>query len=73
MGNSEMMYDLKENESYLTKQIITYIGNKRNLLNSIEEEIVQIKSNLKKDKIVFMDVFSGSGIVSRMMKNILNL
>ena len=63
-----MYNNLKENEYYLTKQIITYLGNKRNLLNSIEEEIIKIKKKIKKDKVIFMDVFSGSGIVSRMMK-----
>lgn len=57
-----------ENEKYLTEQIITYLGNKRKLLSSIEEEIVKIQAELGKDKLVCVDLFSGSGVVARMMK-----
>ena len=57
-----------ENEKYLTEQIITYLGNKRKLLSYIEEEIKKIQSDLKKDKLICVDLFSGSGIVARMLK-----
>ncbi|MBQ9239197.1 MAG: DNA adenine methylase [Treponema sp.] len=58
----------RENESYLTTQLITYLGNKRALIHSIEDEIIKIKAKLKKEKCVCADLFSGSGVVSRMMK-----
>ena len=57
-----------ENEKYLTEQIITYLGNKRKLLSSIEKEILKIKTELQKDKLICVDLFSGSGIVARMLK-----
>lgn len=57
-----------ENKNYLKEQIITYLGNKRSLLPYIEKEILQIQKNLKKDKTVNVDLFSGSGIVARLLK-----
>jgi len=59
---------LKENEEYLTSQIITYIGNKRALLDFIGEGIEKIKINLGKTKLDIVDIFSGSGIVARYFK-----
>lgn len=43
--------DNAENPEYLTKQLITYIGNKRNLLNFIGDgvDIVAKKLNKKKN------------------------
>jgi len=57
-----------ENKQYLTKQLITYIGNKRKLIYHIENIIMSIKQKLGKDKMVMMDGFAGSGIVGRMLK-----
>lgn len=57
-----------ENKKFLTEQIITYLGNKRLLLNFIDEAIQIVIKDLKKDKISTFDVFSGSGIVSRFLK-----
>ena len=57
-----------ENKDFLTTQIITYIGNKRALIKNIEQEIQIISNQLNKSKLVCADIFSGSGIVSRMMK-----
>lgn len=57
-----------ENPDFLTTQIITYLGNKRSLIKKIESEIEAILSELKTDKAVCADFFSGSGIVARMMK-----
>ena len=58
-----------ESAEYLSKQIITYIGNKRELLNEIDEEVSYISKRLKKDKLVCLDLFSGSGIVARLLKH----
>ncbi|CZE48620.1 DNA adenine methylase [Campylobacter geochelonis] len=58
-----------ENKEFLTQQIITYLGNKRSLLEFINTGIEFAKDELKKDKISFCDLFSGSGIVSRYAKS----
>ena len=55
-------------DKYYTKQIITYLGNKRLLLKEIESLVLKVKKNLNKDKIISADLFSGSGIVSRLFK-----
>lgn len=57
-----------ENHEFLTTQIITYIGNKRSLLGNIEKEVLEITKKLGKDKLVCAELFSGSGIVARMLK-----
>ena len=62
------MTNIKENPRYLKEQLITYIGNKRTLIPYIEEEVNLIKSNLNKDKLNTVDLFSGSGAVARMLK-----
>lgn len=59
---------MQDNELFLTTQIITYIGNKRRLLRYIEKEVESVKAALSIDKMVCADLFSGSGIVSRMLK-----
>jgi len=54
---------------YLTSQIITYMGNKRKLLDHISNVIDIIKKELKgNDNLVIADAFSGSGIVARLLK-----
>lgn len=59
---------MQENKDFLTKQIITYLGNKRSLLKFINNTISVIKSDLKKEKLATLDLFSGSGIVARLLK-----
>jgi adenine-specific DNA-methyltransferase len=54
---------------YTTSQIITYMGNKRKLLPIIEEALDEIiKEKKVSGKLIVGDGFSGSGIVSRMLK-----
>ena len=60
--------DLRENDDYLTRQIVTYIGNKRSLLDFIGKGIQIVQKRLKKDKLDIFDVFTGSGIVARYCK-----
>ena len=60
--------DMQENPEYLTTQLITYLGNKRKLIFEIEKQVSSIKMRLKKEKCVCADLFSCSGIVSRMLK-----
>lgn len=59
---------MTENREFLTSQIITYIGNKRALLENIDSVIESIKARTGKDKCVCADLFSGSGIVARCLK-----
>ncbi len=59
---------MTENNEFLTSQIITYIGNKRSLIGNIEKEIQEISKATGKRKLVCADLFSGSGIVARMLK-----
>lgn len=58
----------EESKDFLTRQLITYIGNKRELLKEIEKEVVFVSRNLDKDKLVCLDLFSGSGVVARLLK-----
>ena len=59
---------MTENPAFLTTQLITYLGNKRSLIGYIENEVKQITELLHKDKLVCADLFSGSGVVARLLK-----
>lgn len=63
-----LMKTTRENPAFLKEQIITYLGNKRALLGFIASGVEYAKSELKKDKVSFLDMFSGSGVVSRFAK-----
>ena len=54
--------------NYLKDQIITYMGNKRKLIDIIEKELEEIKKKENKEKLKIGDGFAGSGIVSRLFK-----
>lgn len=51
---------------YLDEQLITYLGNKRSLLSMIENGLKEIEKDQPINSII--DVFSGSGVVSRLFK-----
>lgn len=53
---------------YLCSQIITYLGNKRKLLEPIGQVIEIVKTMLQQEQFTSADAFSGSGIVSRLLK-----
>lgn len=57
-----------ESEEFLKTQLITYIGNKRSLLPFIETGIRFAKGKLSRERIDFLDLFSGSGVVARMAR-----
>ena len=59
---------MMENEKYLTEQIITYIGNKRKLLGHIALEVENILKEMCVKKAKICDLFSGSGVVARQLK-----
>lgn len=57
-----------EKEDFLSEQLITYIGNKRKLLNFIETAVIRVKEELRQDKLSLLDGLAGSGVVSRAFK-----
>jgi len=63
---------MSESADYLTEQIITYIGNKRSLLDFITKGINTVQKRLGKEKLDIFDVFTGSGIVARHCKQFSN-
>ena len=62
-----------EKNEYLTRQLITYIGNKRSLLGFIYNGIKIVQEKLNKNKLKMFDVFSGSGIAARYFRQFSDL
>lgn len=62
-----------EDPSFLQEQIITYLGNKRRLLGFIGQAVEEVRQRLGGQKLRCFDAFSGSGIVSRYLKQHANL
>ena len=63
--------DYVDKKTYLTTQIITYMGNKRKLLPIIEEALAEIQKEVQnKTPLIIGDGFAGSGVVSRLFKTI---
>ncbi|MDI9354941.1 MAG: DNA adenine methylase [Cyanobium sp. MAG06] len=54
---------------YFTNHLITYLGNKRSLLPFLNKYILAIKKKINKDKLISLDGFAGSGVVSRLLLN----
>ncbi|MDR0684303.1 MAG: DNA adenine methylase [Spirochaetaceae bacterium] len=71
--DAETQETLYESREFLTKQLITYIGNKRGLLNFIGNGVKIVQTKLAKNKLKMFDVFSGSGIVARYFKQFADL
>ncbi len=61
-------HPVAEDANYLSSQLLTYIGNKRSLLDNISQAIDRVKHRLGKDHLRVFDVFAGSGVVSRFLK-----
>ena len=57
-----------ENPNFLNQQLITYIGNKRLLLPSINKIVSEINGTLGASKLRTGDLFAGSGAVARLLK-----
>jgi adenine-specific DNA-methyltransferase len=68
MGGPESQEVQCENSSFLTRQLITYIGNKRALLDFIGLGVERVQKKLNRTRLSIFDVFSGSGIVARYCK-----
>lgn len=57
-----------EDPEYLSRQLITYIGNKRGLGKHLAKAIAEVRSEVGGRKLSSVDLFSGSGFVSRFLK-----
>lgn len=57
-----------ENPGFLSRQLITCIGNKRALLGPIGEAVGWVHARLGKRRLRILDAFSGSGVVARFLK-----
>lgn len=57
-----------EDPSFLTPQLIAYIGNKRSMLGPIRAALETVQRRTGRDRLRIWDAFSGSGAVSRMLK-----
>lgn len=57
-----------ENPDYLSRQLLTYIGNKRALLGHIGRALEKVKRRLGRQRLRILDAFSGSGVVARFFK-----
>lgn len=56
-----------DKEQFLSSQLIAYIGNKRRLLTLIEKALKSLNID---NNTIFLDLFSGSGSVSRLAKTL---
>ena len=61
-------FPFAEDPNYLSEQLITYIGNKRALLEQIGKAVMCVKKRIGKECLRVFDAFSGSGVVSRFLK-----
>ena len=57
-----------EDPDYLSRQLVTYLGNKRALLGNVALALERIKARLGKPRLRALDAFAGSGVVSRFLK-----
>ncbi len=58
-----------ESSEYLSGQLITYLGNKRALLPFIGTAVDTVRSGLGRERLSVLDIFAGSGAVSRFLKS----
>lgn len=73
MPQSDSDRPQQESHAFLTEQIVTYLGNKRALLPFIDESVRGIRKRLGGRLLKSADLFSGSGIVARYLKQHCNL
>ena len=57
-----------EDSAYLTRQLITCIGNKRALLEPIRHAVETVVDRVGRPRLRALDAFAGSGVVSRLLK-----
>ena len=64
----DLLTDTYENPDYLSDQLLTYLGNKRALLKPIDAAVQLVREKMDWRKLRTADVFSGSGVVTRLLK-----
>lgn len=57
-----------DDESYLSKQLVTYIGNKRGLARQLSVAFNDVRERVGGRKLSSLDLFSGTGFVARLLK-----
>lgn len=57
-----------EDPAFLSRHLVTCIGNKRALLGPIGDAVERVKRRLGRDRLATIDLFAGSGVVSRFLK-----
>lgn len=57
-----------EDERFFREQLITYIGNKRSLLHTLDKALKRVRKRVGKNRLRILDAFAGSGVVSRFFK-----
>ena len=57
-----------EHPDFTSRQLITYLGNKRALLAPIGVALDRVKRRLGRERLRVLDAFAGSGVVSRYLK-----
>jgi adenine-specific DNA-methyltransferase len=60
--------DAGEDPEYLSRQLITCLGNKRALLEPIGDAVLAVRRRLGGRRLRALDAFAGSGVVSRFLK-----
>ncbi len=58
----------REDPEFLSKQLITYIGNKRSLAQNLERAILEVRNRLGGRALLTADLFAGTGFVARLLK-----
>lgn len=57
-----------EDADFYTRQLITYIGNKRSLAPHLERALIEVRERVGGRRLRTLDLFAGSGFVGRLMK-----
>jgi adenine-specific DNA-methyltransferase len=57
-----------EDPVYLSRQLITYLGNKRGLVVELDRAVREVRGRLGGRRLVSADLFAGTGFVSRLLK-----
>lgn len=68
VGGTSSSTTLAEDRDYLSRQLITCIGNKRSLLDPIQQAVLYVSRRLGSPRLRILDAFAGSGVVSRLFK-----
>ena len=63
---------IEDKDAYVYQTMLTCIGNKRKLVNNINDIIIEVSKLLSKSKLNIVDGFAGSSVVSRKLSYVSN-